>query len=56
MDDGEEKAEDGETSRRSDDELANNAEVQQAIISLYRDVSMKKRLVAIAALILQSKP
>lgn len=56
MDDGDEKTEDGETSRRSDDELANNAEVQQAIMSLYRDVSMKKRLVAIAALILQSKP
>lgn len=55
MEDGDEKPEDGETSHRADDDLASSAEVEQAIKSLYRDVSMKKRLVAIAAMILQSK-
>jgi hypothetical protein len=56
MDEANEKTAGVENSRGSVDELANDAEVLQAITNLYHDVSMKKRLVAIAALILHSKP
>lgn len=55
-DDNEENTDNGETPGRPDDVLASTAEVDQAMIGLYRNVSMKKRLVAIAALILQGKP
>ncbi|AOJ22818.1 MULTISPECIES: hypothetical protein [Burkholderia] len=47
---------DDETDLRPDDLLANQAEVRQAIEGLYRDVSTRKRLVAVAALILRGKP
>lgn len=55
-DDNEENTDAGETSGRPDDVLASKAEVDEAIIGLYHNVSTKKRLVAIAALILQGKP
>ncbi|MBF3641918.1 hypothetical protein AQ949_20440 [Burkholderia pseudomallei] len=47
---------DDEADLRPDDLLANQAEVRQAIEGLYRDVSTRKRLVAVAALILRGKP
>lgn len=53
-DDG--KAEDDETTPCTGDDLAGKVEIQEAIKNLYRNESAKKRLVAIAALILRVKP
>ncbi|OHV95087.1 hypothetical protein AKG95_22680 [Janthinobacterium lividum] len=39
-----------------DDDLANKAQIQEAITNLYNNVSMKKRLIAVATLILRGKP
>lgn len=46
---------DGETPSCPEDDLASDAEIQQAIRALYCDVSMKKKMVAVAAMILQRK-
>jgi hypothetical protein len=50
-----EKPEDDETTPRPGDDLASKAEIEEAITSLYKDESKKKRLVAVAALILRGK-
>lgn len=55
-DENEENLEYDENASRPDDDLASKAEIKEAITGLYRDVSMKKRLVAVAALILRGKP
>lgn len=55
-DENDKEPEDDETIPHPGDDLATKAEIQEAIRSLYRNESAKKRLVAVAALILKGKP
>ncbi|WP_322069513.1 hypothetical protein [Paraburkholderia bannensis] len=51
-----ERAEDDPTDIRPNDTVASEADILGAIDDLYGDVSTKKRLMAVAALILRAKP
>ena len=55
-DEDDETGEDEEVHARTGDEPATLDEIRQAIRHLYADESMRKRLVAVAALILRGKP
>lgn len=51
-DENKEDIEDDGIASHPDDDLANKAQIQEAITNLYNNVSMKKRLIAVATLIL----
>ncbi len=55
-DEDDEQREDEEIGTQPGDDLATTDEIRKAIRNLYRDVSTRKRLVAVAALIVRGKP